>query len=673
MRRSWGVARPVFWKEIAGFLVVIAACVAWRLSAGPSTATAEDPSKQSASASAASPQPAGRPAIAALVNGTAIGWEQLNAEAVARHGDATLDAIVNRAIIQQACERRGITVTAEEVSAEIDGTARRFGVPRDRFVELIQQERGVTEKQYANEIIWPMLALRKLASGTFQPKPDAIQAAFEARFGPAVKARIIVARTLEDARKLRAQAAAKPGEFGALARRASVDVGTASANGWVQPIRPHSGDANFEKVAFSLKEGEISDVVQVADQFIILKCEGHLPPADVKLEQVQEKLVAELVEQGSRAASTQLFRTLEKESKVEKRLEQAAADGVAAVVNGRPIPFATVAETCLERHGAEVLEILVTKTLISQALSRQRLTVEQADVDREIDRAARSLGFTKQDGSADVDAWLERVTREERVPMRHYIDDIVRPTAALKKLVGPVTVSNEDLGKAYDATFGARARCRMIVLDSQRRAQEVWQLARQNSTPDFIGELAEKYSADPTSRALRGEVPPIQRHSGQPALEREAFALQPGEVSGVIQVADRFMILYLEGFTEPMKVSMDEVREELQDDIHEKKQRIEMTRFFTYLREGASIDNFLAGTSQSPSTATAPPTAGPPPAKLPRPGDLLPGNEPLLPREQAEELAKPRAGSRIGQVPSQAAPRSGEGVVPASLDAPAVR
>jgi parvulin-like peptidyl-prolyl isomerase len=225
----------------------------------------------------------------------------------------------------------------------------------------------------------------------------------------------------------------------------------------------------------------------------------------------------------------------------------------------------------------------------------------------------------------------------------------VQPTVALKKLVGKVAVTQEDLDKAYAATFGPRARCRVIVLDNQRRAQEVWQLARQNATADAIGELAEKYSVDPTSRTLRGEVPPIQRHGGQPALEREAFALQPGELSGVVQIADRFIVLFCEGYTQPAAVNLAEVRDELYDDIFEKKQRIEMARAFSHLREAATIDNFLAGTSQSPPAASAA-----------RAGTLP---KTSISQREADELAMPRAGSRRASA-------AGSGVVPASLDAP---
>ena len=266
-----------------------------------------------------------------------------------------------------------------------------------------------------------------------------------------------------------------------------------------------------------------------------------------------------------------------------------------------------------------------------------------------------TLGFLKDDGTPDTKAWLEHVTQQQEVPIRHYLEDIVRPTVALKKLVGPASITQEDLDKAFQATFGPRARCRMIVLDTQKRAQEVWQLARQNPTSEFFGDLAERYSVDQATQTLRGEVPPIQRYGGQPALEREVFSLSQGELSGVVQVADRFLVLFGEGFTEPVDVDFKEVRSELEQDIQDKKQRIAMAEYFTRLRQGSAIDNFVAGTSQSPAGRSG-----------------APGALPAAARREAQELATPRAGSRIA--PRSSAPGgSASGVVPASATALAGR
>ncbi|NBV44697.1 MAG: peptidylprolyl isomerase [Planctomycetia bacterium] len=634
-------------REATVAAAVVVAALGWRFAANGTREAVAKPPRDPAAAPVAPPADE----LVAMVNGAEIRRGQLAAECLARHGRSVLDSLVNKRIISQACRQRGIVVTDKDVDAEIDAMTKRFNVPRDKWIEMIGQERGIVPRQYAEEIVWPMLALRRLAQGTADPSEEEIADLFDNQFGPAVKARIIVTRSGGEAEALRKQALAAPDEFGALARQYSIDVGSASANGWVQPVRRHTGEPAFEAVVFGLAEGQISPVVQVADQFIVVKCEGHLPAAEVKLADVRKQLAAEIAERKSRETATTLFRSLREGARVTDGLaDPRAAAGAAAVVNDEVVSLDELRSACIDRHGADVLEILVSRTLIKQALDRERISITQADVDAEVARAAEALGFRGADGRPDVQGWLERVTREERVPMQHYIEDVVQPTVALKKLVGTVPVTREDLDKAFQATFGPRARCRMIVLDSQRRAQEVWQLARQQPTAERIGDLAERYSVDPTTRGLRGEVPPLQRYGGQPALEREAFALQAGELSGVIQIADRFLVLFCEGYTEPAPVRFEEVRDELYDDILEKKQRIEMARAFSHLREAAAIDNHLAGTSQSPVRAPAGPVAG---VGLPEVPGVLP----------AEPNAA-RMGSRRG------AAATDSGVVPASLEAP---
>ena len=623
-------------RELVAATLVVAFALVWRTWSGGPAADATPPKAEPVTTTPAAPKPL------ALVNGAEITADQLAAECLARHGTSVLETLVNRTLIEQACRKAGVTVTPADVTAEIEAMAKRFNVPTDKWLELIEKERGIKPQQYADDIVWPMLALRILARDAGEPTAEEIRIAYETRFGPAIKARIIASRTRAEAEKLRAQALAAPDEFAALARQHSVDVGSASANGWVQPIRLHSGDPAFDRAAFALEPGAISPVVQVADQFIVIKCEGRLPAADVTLADATPGLAAELRERKSRQASTEVFRAIQDASRIENVLNDPArsqaSPGVAALVNGEPIATEKVSGIAVERHGQEVLEILITRLLIGQALARQQQAVVQADLDAEVARAATSMGFKRKDGSPDVEAWLERVTREEKIPLRHYMEDVVWPSVALKKLVGGVPVLKEDLDKAFAATFGPRARCRIIVLDSQRRAQEVWQLARKNPTAEAIGALAETYSVDPTTRALRGEVPPIQRFGGQPTLEREVFALSPGELSGVVQIADRFMVIFCEGFTDPAKVSFDEVRDDLYDDIFEKKQRIEMARHFSHLRESAAIDNFLAGTSQAPT----------------EPGQGKDFKGTTLSKVGADDLTQPRAGSRraAGVVPA---------------------
>ena len=192
-------------------------------------------------------------------------------------------------------------------------------------------------------------------------------------------------------------------------------------------------------------------------------------------------------------------------------------------------------------------------------------------------------------------------TEEQNLTKEQYLRDSVWPSAALKKLTGStIQVADDDIHKGFVANYGERVRCRAIVLGNMRRAQEVWAKARQNPSLDYFGDLADQYSIEPQSKALRGEVPPIRRNGGQPQLENVAFEMAADELSGIIQLGDKFVILKCEGRTEPVKVKNQEVRDILHQDIFEKKLRIAMNDKFTEIHDKARIDNYLAGTTQSP-------------------------------------------------------------------------
>jgi hypothetical protein len=174
---------------------------------------------------------------------------------------------------------------------------------------------------------------------------------------------------------------------------------------------------------------------------------------------------------------------------------------------------------------------------------------------------------------------------------------------ALKKLVdNRVQVTEQDIQKGFVSNYGPRVEVLAIVFNNQRQAQKVWEMARGNPTDQFFGELAHQYSVDPVSRENFGKVPPIRKYGGRPELEKEAFSLKPGQLSGIIVAQDNYVILRCTGYTTPVVRELDDdVREELIKDIREKKLRFAMTVEFDRLRETAAIENYLAGTFQSPN------------------------------------------------------------------------
>jgi len=619
-RRGISTQRLI-WIVLAA--LAISACIAFRFYRGANSAQAITPifkktDGDAKTLDAANSKPptsdSTKPLVVAIVNGESIARDELARETLRQFGKEVLEGLTNKYLIEEQCKKQKITVTQQEIDGEIDHMARKFALTKDQWMKLLQKERNVNPAMYGQDVVWPTLALRKLAAAKLTVTREELGKGFESQFGEAIKARLIVTKSLKKAQAIRKEALAKPDEFGLLAKKFSEDVNSASANGMIQPIRRHLGDPKLEEAAFSLKPGEISQVVPVGNLYALLKCEGRLPPIEADHAEV-DPLLIDAIRDRKLAAANDMLRQFQEDAKRDEAVVNVYNDpkksqqmpGVAAMIYQRKVTIRELAEACIDRHGNEVLEGILNRRLLEQALRKRNMKVSRTDIDAEVARAALSMGKTKPSGEPDVDAWLDTVAKEQKTPIDLYIQNAVWPSVALKKLIGSVVkVTDEDLKRGYEANYGPRVRCRAIIMSNQRKAQEVWEKARDNPSVKNFGDLAEQFSVENNNRQLRGEVPPIQRWGGQPILEKEAFVLKPGEISGVIQVGENFVILLCEGYTKPMNIKFSEVKQVIYDDLLEKKERIAMARQFELIKDGAQLDNYLAGIVQTPKKPDKP-------------------------------------------------------------------
>ena len=81
-----------------------------------------------------------------------------------------------------------------------------------------------------------------------------------------------------------------PEDFQRVAREHSVEPNSRALSGAIPPIHRYSGNEELEKAACSLKEGEISGLIQVGlKRFVILLSEGRTGRI-VEFDDVQESL-----------------------------------------------------------------------------------------------------------------------------------------------------------------------------------------------------------------------------------------------------------------------------------------------------------------------------------------------------------------------------------------------
>ncbi|MCE2750499.1 MAG: peptidylprolyl isomerase [Pirellula sp.] len=541
------------------------------------------------------------PAIVALVNGQKIVLQDLANLCVLRHGEEVLENMVNRYLILQACQERKIEIKQKDVDDEIARIASKFNLSVQMYLKLLESERDIRPEYYASDIVWPMLALRELSKDMLKVSPQDIDRAFQSEFGPKVQVRMIATKDSAKLQQVHQQAVANPELFKTLARDHSEDPASASVEGLLPPIRMNTGEDELERIAFALQPGQVSEIFKVGDLNVTLQCVRHMPPANppaAQLAEIQGRIKSELEEQKLRESAENIYTELRNRSQIVTVLGQSQLQqqypGIAAVINGQSVTTEILEKECVKRFGNKILEGEINRKLVEDALTKSGQAVTQAEVDQEIRNTALFYGYINADGTPDVQRWVADVLSDKGKTIEMYVRDAVWPTVALKKLCADqVQITEEDIQRAFEANFGQRAEILAIVMSNQRTAQEVWEMARSRNTEQFFGELANQYSVEPSSRANFGKVPPLRKHGGQASLEKAAFSLKPGEMSGIIEVGGQYVILRSQGFTDPVVQDINAVKEDLVKEIREKKLAKQMDTMMAKLSADAQITNIL--------------------------------------------------------------------------------
>ena len=117
-------------------------------------------------------------------------------------------------------------MTAAEIDQEIDNVAMRMaGIGREAWLRTLDKERGISPVQYARDIIYPALALRKLAAQRVQVTEKDMRESFEAQYGDKLRCRMIMVDKLATAKEIWEELRKNPGGFEKLAQERSMDTG----------------------------------------------------------------------------------------------------------------------------------------------------------------------------------------------------------------------------------------------------------------------------------------------------------------------------------------------------------------------------------------------------------------------------------------------------------------
>jgi len=276
---------------------------------------------------------AARPALA-RVNGELIGYDSVADECMQRYGQEVLESFINRTVIDQACRKQGIAITQAEVNEEIVKIAKKFDIDPQNWLRIIQSERHLSALQYKEDIIWPMLALKRLAGSEVKITEEEMQRVFVREYGERVKARMIMCDKLQRAQDAWNLVMKDSASFGKVARERSIEPTSKALDGQIQPIRRFAGNDNLEKEAFKLEEGHISGIIDVstpeARRYVILLCEGHTTPIVKSMNEpmIREQVHKILEDEKTQVAVAKVFERLKKEAQIDNFLTNTSTRGI---------------------------------------------------------------------------------------------------------------------------------------------------------------------------------------------------------------------------------------------------------------------------------------------------------------------------------------------------------
>lgn len=301
--------------------------------------TAEKP-RARATAPAAAPVANGG-TVMARVNNQTIGYDAVAKECVDRHGTEVLDSMIHRLLIQQECDRQGVTVSESEVNAEVATIAKKFNLQVEQWYSVLGAERQVNPEQYRKDVIWPMLALRKLAGikAEAEVSEEDMLNAFERDYGPRVKVRMILVQgNVRQAGEIWEKCKAAPDKFEDLAAELSADPQTRPLGGAMPPIRRNGGLPKIEEQAFKMKAGEISPVIPINDnEHMILKCEGRTEQIVTNPKDVWDELYAQVTEEKTQMAVAETFQSIQKQAEIHNYLTRTSVSPEGKKPAGTPV------------------------------------------------------------------------------------------------------------------------------------------------------------------------------------------------------------------------------------------------------------------------------------------------------------------------------------------------
>ncbi|HXH84986.1 MAG TPA: peptidylprolyl isomerase [Candidatus Tectomicrobia bacterium] len=295
--------------------------------------------------------------------------------------------------------------------------------------------------------------------------------------------------------------------------------------------------------------------------------------------------------------------------------DEDVADRIIAVVNNDAITLAELQESMVawraenrqaagtseERVRQELLDRLIESRLQLQEAEREKITVDEAELEAELAERIKRFGVKNQEQFEEQlkrqGVTLEAVKRRLRDSMR--VNKLVNRRVRLRVSVTDQEVTEYlDKNRAKLETGLSYHARHILVVPEDRESDAAWEAARIKAEmlrtelrqgADFA-ELARKHSQDPASARDGGDLGTLKRGELAEDVEAAILRLAPGEVSAPFRSQAGYHVFRLEGKETLEGEGLARIRQQIRDILLRQKFEERLDAWLKDIRQRAIIE-----------------------------------------------------------------------------------
>lgn len=254
------------------------------------------------------------------------------------------------------------------------------------------------------------------------------------------------------------------------------------------------------------------------------------------------------------------------------------------------------------RKGA--MQMIIFDELVYQQAKKQNATVAPAILDRALYKFRKQFSsreeyqnYLKTDAKGSEQLVKDRIRRQ--LMIEDYLKTQVKDKSEVSLPEAKAFYEKNRAGFAYKESFAFQSISIMppagatadALKDARKRAEDALRQAKTTRNYQEFGFLAEKISED-DFHVNMGDHRAVEREQLPEVIVKKALAMQPGEVSDVVQLDQTFTIFRLNAHIAPGTRKFEEMKDHLRQQLQKEKEDHLRAALDMRLRKGARVEEF---------------------------------------------------------------------------------